>query len=388
MSETSGFIDSIVGPWREFAAHIETDLAFGPEPVRSEGLRFVLRHLVAGISMTIEADPAYPQFVRFADPTLSWGINNPDSNFAFLAIDGAATYRIVGDLGTADHIDFQVHAPGYSEMPDYRVVGGLKRRDLDVSPDGSVEIFVGPDEHPGNWLRTTRESESILLRQYFADWHGQRPARLAVERLDATYPPPPLDPEFVRSRAESLARWCSRAGEFFHRTCKMSFEGGNNVLVFQPPSFTDWGAHAGQSYGFGNFRIGPDEAAIVEIDPPPNDYWGVQLANRFWESLDWDRRQSSLNHAQARVDADGVFRGVISLTDPGVANWLDPAGNTWGTIMGRFIAPTVLPVAKVTVVHRRELDRHLPPGTARLTPAERDAAIRRRALDAQLRQGY
>jgi hypothetical protein len=388
VSETADFIDAIVGPWREFATLIETDMEFGPEPVRTEGLRFLTRHLVAGLSMTLEADPAYPQFVRFADPTLSWGINNPDGNYAFLALDGSGTYRVSGDLGTAEHLDFQVHAPSFTEAPDYRIVGARKRPDLVVGPDGGFEMVLSAQPQPGNWLELTPDAESLIFRQFFGSWDGQRPARVAVERVDAPYPPPPLSAEFLADRLARLQRWCAKAGVYWHRMCKMSFDAGDNNLVFQPPSFSEWGGHQGQSYGFGNFRLEPGEAVIVEIDPPTNEYWGVQLGNRFWESLDWDRRQSSLNGSQARLDADGHFRGVIALQDPGVANWLDPAGNRWGSIMGRFIQPEQTPVATCTVVPLAGLFEHLPAGTARVSPAERGVALRRRSIAAQLRQGY
>jgi hypothetical protein len=384
---SAAFIDAISAAWRDFGELIETDMAFDAEVVQSEGLRFLTRHLAAGLSMTLEADPAYPQLVRFADPTLSWGINNPDGNYAFAALDGDGTYRLAGDIGTATHIDLQLHAPSFTEAPNYQIVGALKRDDLEIGADGRVEIILSPNEHPGNWLRTTPDTGSLILRQFFCDWASERPANLAIERLDAAYPPPPLGAEFVQSRLEQLQRWMTVAGEYWHVMCKFGFE-VDNQLIFQPPAFSDDRGHQGQSYGFGNFRIGAGEAVVIEIDPPGCAYWAIQLGNRFWESLDWDRRQTSLNHTQLALDGDGLFRGVISIEDPGVANWLDPAGNAWGSIMGRFIQPQSTPKATLAVVPFAQLDDVLPADTRRVSRDERDSQLRARSIAAQLRQGF
>ena len=158
----------------------------------------------------------------------------------------------------------------------------------------------------------------------------------------------------------------------------MGFE-ADNQLTFHPPAFSDWGGHQGQSYGFGNFRLGIDEAVILEVALPACDYWVVQLGNRFWESLDWDRRQSSLNHRQATLDDDGVFRAVISVDDPGIPNWLDPAGNPSGSILGRMINPADVPTTTLIVAPVADLADHLPAGTHTSAPpsvTRRCAAVR------------
>jgi hypothetical protein len=58
---------------------------------------------------------------------------------------------------------------------------------------------------------------------------------------------------------------------------------------------------------------------------------------RLMRSLVWLRLQeiyrlSSTNGHYAKISSDGKFRAVISLEDPGVPNWLDPAGFKQGTI--------------------------------------------------------
>lgn len=388
MSDATDIVDAVVGPWRDFVALLEADLPFDTERIRVDGMRFTLAYLAAGLNMAIEGDPAYPQFLRFADALCSWGINNPDGNYALLPLDGRGTYRITGDLGTAPVIEFQVHAPTFLGAPDYRITGATKRADLEVAADGSVELWLGGEPRSGNWMPLTPDAESVLFRQFFGSWDDQRPARLAVERMDLPYPPTPVSRADLDARLGRLVRWFTDAGVHWHAICKATLGAGDNRFVFHPASFSDAGGHQGQSYGFGVYRLAPDEALVIEIDPPANAYWSVQLANRFWDSFDYDRRQSSLNMDQMHLDADGRFRGVVAVADPGVANWLDPAGNPWGSIMGRFLDPVATPVATCTVVPITELGSFLPADTRWVTAEERSDTLRRRHVAHQLRQGF
>ncbi len=161
---------------------------------------------------------------------------------------------------------------------------------------------------------------------------------------------------------------------------------GSNDMFFLTADDSEWGGHQGQAYGQGNFSMGENEAVIVQIEPPASDYWEIQLANRWWESLDWDRRQSSLNDHQMTLDDDGAFRGVISVADPGVANWLDPAGNQSGLIMGRFVNTAANPEPRLTVVPADRVMDHLPSTTPLVSADERTVALRARCVSAQRRQ--
>src|SRR3546814_2417023 len=53
-------------------------------------------------------------------------------------------------------------------------------------------------------------------------------------------------------------------------------------------------------------------------------------------SYEYRHHTSSLNHAQAVPDSDGLYRWVISAADPGVHNWLDGSGNACGSILLRW----------------------------------------------------
>jgi len=87
---------------------------------------------------------------------------------------------------------------------------------------------------------------------------------------------------------------------------------------------------------------------------------------------------------QAKANADGSYTYVISATDPGVYNWLDPSGMEAGTFGARrqAVPGSAKPdqaVRNVRVVKLSALKDALPPGTIFATAAERKAQLEERA---------
>jgi hypothetical protein len=90
----------------------------------------------------------------------------------------------------------------------------------------------------------------------------------------------------------------------------------------------------------------------------------------------------------AKVDTDGKLRAVVSLEDPGVPNWLDPAGYTEGTIYGRWYECDTEPLPAIHRVPLTQLRDHLPANTPSVRPQERAAEIRERVRAAQRRRRW
>jgi hypothetical protein len=134
----------------------------------------------------------------------------------------------------------------------------------------------------------------------------------------------------------------------------------------------------GQAYGMGNFHCEPDQAVIVEFRPPRCHHWSLSLANFWWEAVEYASRQSSLNQCQVHLDADGCLRAVIAQEDPGVPNWLDPAGNRRGTLAARFLRADAAPTPALRAVPLARLRDELPPETPRVAPEARAEALARR----------
>ena len=121
------------------------------------------------------------------------------------------------------------------------------------------------------------------------------------------------------------------------------------------------GAAAENRPVIGRWELAPDEALILEVEPPRGVYWSYSLGNPWWETIDYGRHQSSLNGHQAVVDADGKVRVVRRERDPGVANWLDTAGFSNGMMILRCVRTETAPSPTSTVVSSTTCLARCPP---------------------------
>ncbi len=91
----------------------------------------------------------------------------------------------------------------------------------------------------------------------------------------------------------------------------------------------------------------------------------------------------SLTNAQARSNADGSYTYAISVSDPGVYNWLDPAGLHAGAFCTRWQGlPTGVTtddaVRSIAVVKLSDLRCSFPAQTDWVTPAGRATQLKAR----------
>src|SRR5262249_50173103 len=178
-------------------------------------------------------------------------------------------------------------------------------------------------------------------------------ADVVVEQIGYPYPPPALTTDRVEAELELLMQWLatgSRAWDGISRAILANPPG--DIQPFLPPPTSS--GLKGQSYGFGAWRCAPDEAVILQVTPPPAQMWGLALCDRLWQSIDFAARQSSINGSQARL-VDGHLVAVIAHDDPGLANWLDPAGHTEGTLAVRYLFADELPPVSYRTVARDAL---------------------------------
>jgi hypothetical protein len=108
------------------------------------------------------------------------------------------------------------------------------------------------------------------------------------------------------------------------------------------PHVPGWGT-PDNIYALGEFRLATDEALVIEGRSPRCTYWGVQLWNRYMQSLDYRYHRVSINGTQAVLEPDGSFRVVVAHRDPGVPNWIEPAGHPEGLVFCRWLQAESLP---------------------------------------------
>lgn len=349
---------------------------------RAEGFRYLARFLAAGNTQCVtHGDPDYPLFARMIDYATPWGLDNPDCLYHYASIRGDASYRITGNRGTANHIDIQANFGHFSDgdISSWGTISSIDGFSLETATNGDFELTLSPEHQEGNWLKLEPNAEFLLVRQYFNDWETESPAELFVERIGATYPiPPPLTSD-IADRLEKLGRWLDRGGALWQKMSRgLLSMPPNSLIMHRADAAAERAGLRGQAYGMGNFRCRAGEAVIVELTPPICHHWSFGLANEYWEAIEYASRQSSLNGHQAVLDDDGVFRAVIAAVDPGVANWLDTAGHTQGTIAARFLRAEDVPAPTLRVVSLDSVVDELPPATPKIDPATRAALLERR----------
>ena len=171
-----------------------------------------------------------------------------------------------------------------------------------------------------------------------------------------------------------VSDWLRTQSSYFEKSVRFHLSSDPSTLpqLPIPEAFQD------NVYLNGHYRCASDEAVILDVTPPHAAYWGFQLASLQWEAMPYHERQTSLNFRQARLDADGHLRIVISHDDPGVPNWFDTSGRTLGLLSGRYYKATSVPLPKLEVVPVASVREHLPRDTPQVTATERQATLRRR----------
>jgi hypothetical protein len=317
--------------------------------------------------------------VRLFDSYLPYGNSNPDCTYFHATVSPQHTYRISGKRGTARIVEVQVMDGHFVAGPAHK--GLVTLPDLQADVAGNLEIVLSATPQPGNWVRLDPGASWLFLRQYFYDWETEIPADLIIERVGASYPPPVPSSEDIARRVERLIGWMPTWYRHLERRVETYFEAPDDRCAFTLSS----AGMDGLYYGKGHFSFEADQAMVLEFRPPECRYWSVQVMNNFWESQEFDVRQTSLNGHQAQLDPDGVFRAVISTWDPGVPNWLDPVGHRNGLICARVLYPSKAPEVTLRVVGAGALRRELHPGTPVIAPAVRSEFLRRRMQGARRR---
>lgn len=342
---------------------------------RAAGYRHLAVLLAIGIDEALRRGDPYDPVLRpgNTDAVLKWGMDCPDALYLGTPVRSDAVYRVNGSRGSVRYLGFQV-------MSGIASTANAVADELEVDDDGTFELTLSAEERPGNWLPLAPQASSLVVRQFFYDWNDEEPAALSISLIEGGKGPREavgLDPAGVARQLKALGEFVETSLAFWNRLDEQLRSRVPNAFA-EPDARTDLGGAAENVTVWGSWSVAPDEALIVEVTPPEAMYWSIALGNRWWESLDYANHQCSLNGHQASIDSDGVFRAVIAHRDPGVANWLDPAGHAGGPMIMRYVRAGRAPIPSTRLVRLDALDVELPSKTPRVDAEARQVALARR----------
>ncbi len=310
-------------------------------------------------------------------PGSRWGIDNPDSIYRVIPIDGAERYLIKGRVAEKRLTE------NYFTLWDRNMgtVDVFNGHDLVLNPDRSFTVTVDSDPANGrpNHIRSSDKAHEFYIRDVIMDWGTDLANELSIEKLGAPKTPArnlddqaALAASFMRKYADNTTRWNNQA-----------LLKSVNAFEFKIDRDTD-GALRNQIYVMGHFKLADDEALVIHFRTGGAAYFIVPITNVWGTTNGITDRTGSLNRSQSLANPDGTYAFVVSLKDPGVHNWVDPFDLHEGILTLRWAEfaggrPDPDLGADSQVVKLADLAKSLPPGTPLVTPAERRQQLAARA---------
>lgn len=307
--------------------------------------RALMHILEAGLVGYFEQDARTPNFRRIVTPSRKLTGDNSDAIYFDAPLDARLAYVIRGNMNQAVYFSMTIEeSAAEGRLPD-STCGVLNDTEIDVDADGNFTVYLGGESRERNYLALSENASRVTTRHYF---ENAAPAALdpslePTMKIECTsdfeVPLPPDDESvsagirrvtnMIRTRTLEMPRLAGKDSPPFVSTVPNQF----------PPPQTpgNFGlAAADAHYSMAIFVLEPDEALVMTGRWPDCRFANVSLWNRFQQTFDYVNRGVSLNRAQTTTDADGNFTMVLAHEDPGVPNWLDTEGNTFGLVFWRF----------------------------------------------------
>jgi hypothetical protein len=372
--------------WRDFCRRLEAvgesilGDAYPDDPrTRAEGFRALTRLLVYATQQEIEAgDPLFPSFIRHQDPYNQWGGPNPDNIYLRANIDPSHGYRVwTDDARGIRQAIFSLHE-GDMQLKEYGVYGERSLEQLELTPGGGLELWVSPEDGPGNRITMDPRARIFMIRIYQADWELDTAPTFHIERVGAEgIPRPALEPEALAGGLDRSMRWVEASAAFWNEYTRAAWERSTPNVATAPRSAP--GGADNILYGPCMWQLEEDEVLLLDVERPDADYWNFATHTLTWlESGDFDQRQTSLNGEQAHVDQDGRVRVVLAHRDPGVPNWIDVEGRRTGMLIYRWVWARNAPTPEAHLLKLDALRKHMPDSHPVVDPEERRRRLARR----------
>jgi hypothetical protein len=344
--------------WAEFCDRLKAagDIVLAPDTPatqidRAEGWRYLSRLTRIGLEMMLEhADADFPAFYSASHATAKIGADNPDNIYLNATIAGDREYRLYGTRGTIASLTFGTKANRYAIDGTMASTGELHASELELDADGAFEIHVSRERRSRNWLPLAADTSMLIVRQTFLDRRHEIPAKVSIERLNGPARPAPLSAAALDQGLMSAAAFVTGTARTFVEWARLFRCNPNELATVDQTPFLRAGGDPNIFYLHGYWQLAEDEALVIHTPIPKCELWNFQLDNFWMESLDYRHLPIWINKSTARYNADGTVTIVVAARNPGVANFIDTAGHTVGTMLLRWVGAREHPVPQCRVV--------------------------------------
>jgi hypothetical protein len=332
-----------------------------------------------------------PDWVPHTGPLFPWGAPNHDTIYGFAPLDGAGVYCVSGVKGSETIASLMFRRGGANTGEVHgATLGEIDVHALGADSGGRFSLLLSaerPAGYVGDWHAIPAGTTGLLAR-HVTDSPTQVDGSWSIERRDRSAVQAVRTAEAVEDRLTAMLSFTLKLNELLLRLVKKLRDAGA-VNRFLPERFQANGGIGLQMYFHCLFDLEDDEALIVESELPSSVlYWSVQLIDPFYSAIDFIFHCSARNHRQSAVDRDGKVRFVVSTQDPGIANWLDPAGWSTGGIVWRWHSASSSPEPTVHKVKFSALESSLPAGAQRVDAASRNLELKARVKHYQSRRRW
>ncbi|GAF08287.1 DUF1214 domain-containing protein [Paenibacillus pini] len=318
-----------------------------------------------------------------------YSYDNPDNIYRTIPIDGSSKYIIHGKRTSPGPTDVTFSL--ISNPNSQNTITFLSGNDLVVNADGSYSITVDSDPANGrtNHIQSTSAAVQLFIRNNLGNWNTETPDALTVERLpDGSQHTPKSQ---LAIAAEAWTNLQESIIDYGIGALGIKTHLNPVNTLSSPTSSSTLGTLVTQASSFGHFKLADDEALVARVTTGGAGYVVFPVTDPWMVTVDPIHHQSSLNNIQAAPNANGSYTFVVSVKDPGVANWIDPVGLHEGTIMVRWQnLPSTTPASggpsvQTQVVKLADLSSVLPSDTSYVTSNQRNQQLADRAAGYALR---
>jgi hypothetical protein len=315
----------------------------------TDGFRYLANVLEGGFLLGFEADPERPFFRPIVSRARKMLGDNADALYYTAPIRDDLVYTVKGNLAGTVYLSFTVETGSQDSGYSDDVAGVINQESFDVDANGEFEITFGGPQRDRNWFPLAKNAAELIVRAYFeeafpraADVNTVVP--LDIQQAQAVGPPAPWTDETVAAGFDRAVNFVRTRTLDFPKPGEAQQPSWVSPIpnAFRAPETPQGIGYAATDakYSMAPYVLGPDEALVITGRWPEAAFGNVCLWTRYMQTYDYAHRPVSRNRANTALEPDGSFRMVVAHEDPGLPNWLDTEGRSFGIVFWRFFLPT------------------------------------------------